>query len=37
MEKQVPEIFDSEYQLLSLIWNESPVRMRDLVREANEV
>ena len=30
MEKQVPEIFESEYLLMHLIWDEGSVRMRDL-------
>ena len=37
MSKKVPEIFECEYQLMLLIWNnKKPIRMRQLVAEEYE-
>lgn len=37
MVKKVPEVFESEYELMLIIWKNNPIRMKDLVAMAYDV
>lgn len=37
MAKKVPEVFESEYELMLIIWKNNPIRMKQLVADAFEV